>query len=76
MSLAIDLPPAIVQQAKSYASLQGTTLSCLLREYVADLAKKNVQDSSPIMRWRRLVAKSHGRLKRPYKFNRDDAYAR
>ena len=37
MSIMIDMPPAVVQQVQAYAESRGLTVSCLLRNYLADL---------------------------------------
>ena len=36
MSITIDLPPAMVQEAREYATVQGTTLERLLTEDLND----------------------------------------
>ena len=78
MSIMIDLPPAMAQEAQSYADLCGTTLEKALLKCVAAELERNRRhraNATRLMeRWRELVRKGHGRLKEPYKFNRADAY--
>jgi len=78
MSVVIDLPPVMAQEAKSFATVDGTSLEsmfldCIVAEIERRRAAKNSLDE-----WERefksLVAQSEGRLAEPYKFNRQDAY--
>ena len=39
MSIQIDIPPVIVQEATQYAESRGMTLNCLLRNYMFDLGR-------------------------------------
>lgn len=39
MGVLIDLPPAVVQEVRQYAESRGTTLNCLLRDYLSDLVR-------------------------------------
>ncbi len=75
MSIMIDLPPAMAQEAREYATVNGTTLERMLFEYIKnELARKASADKA-MAKLDALVRQSHGRLKgEPYKFNRADAY--
>ena len=78
MSILIDLPPAMAQEAQGYAELRGTTLEKMLLDCVAaelERSRRKRENATRLMeRWRELVRKGRGRLKEPYKFNRADAY--
>ena len=74
MSIMIDLPPAMAQEAREYATVNGTTLERMLFEYIkSELARKANADKA-MTKLDELVRQSHGRLSEPYKFNRADAY--
>ena len=75
MSITIDLPPAVMQEAREYATVQGTTLERLLFDCLkAELEKRSEVDKL-MAKLDALVENSRGRLKgKPYKFNRADAY--
>ena len=75
MSITIDLPPAVMQEAREYATVQGTTLERLLFDCLkAELEKRSEVDKL-MAKLDALVEKSKGRLNgKPYKFNRADAY--
>jgi len=40
MSLTIDIPPAIVQEATEYAQAKGVSLGCLLKNYLVELTQQ------------------------------------
>ena len=45
MSIMIDLPPAMAQEAREYATGQGTTLERMLFDYLkAELERRNKAD--------------------------------
>ena len=75
MSIMIDLPPAMAQEARDYATVRGTTLERMLFDYLkAELQKRHEADAL-MAELDALVKKSSGRLNgKPYKFNRADAY--
>ena len=75
MSIMIDLPPSMAQEAREYATVQGTTLERMLFDCLkAELERRRRADEL-MAGFDALVEKSHGRLKgKPYKFNRADAY--
>ena len=43
MSYTLQLPPDVINDAKSYASSCGTTLDCLVRMFVVDLSTRKPQ---------------------------------
>ena len=82
MSIMIDLPPAIEQEARGYVVLDGMTieqlaLSCIEKEFARRREQRHARSPkamAAIAEWKRLVDQSRGRLTAPYKFNRADAY--
>ena len=82
MSIMIDLPPAIEQEAKGYVMLDGMTLeqvvlSCMENEFARRRERRHTRSPkamAALAEWKRLVDQSRGRLTEPYKFNRADAY--
>ena len=76
MSIMIDLPPAMAQEAREYATVQGTTLERMLFDCIrAELARKRHQADHVVSEFDALVEKTSSRRDRPYQFNRSDAYA-
>jgi len=75
MSIQIELPPAMAQEAQGYATIQGTTLEQMFLDYLAaELARKRKADAV-LSRLDALVRKTSGRLDgKAYTFNRADAY--
>ncbi len=75
MSIQIELPPAMAQEAQGYATIQGTTLEQMFLDYLAaELARKRKSDAV-LARLDTLVRKTSGRLcGKAYTFNRADAY--
>ena len=78
MSIMIDLPPAMAQEAQEYATVRGTTLERMLFDCLkAELnrRRKESENATRLMdRWREVVRKGRGRRTEPYVFNRADAY--
>ena len=75
MSIMIDLPPAMVQEARDYATMSRETLDQLLVQCVAKELAHRRKVAASMAKLDALVKKSHGRLNGvPYKFNRADAY--
>lgn len=78
MSILIDLPPAMAQEAREYATVQGTTLERMLFDCIAaefERRRKQSESATLLMnRWREVVSRGRGRIKEPYVFNRADAY--
>ena len=49
MSIMVDLPPAMAQEAQEYATVQGTTLERMLFDCLkAELARKKRMALSPL----------------------------
>ena len=75
MSIMIDLPPAMAQEAQEYATIRGTTLEQMLFDCIkAELARRRQADFL-VSEFDALVEKTSSRRDRPYQFNRSDAYA-
>ena len=78
MSIMIDLPPAMAQEAQEYATVRGTTLERMLFDCLKaelDRRRKESETATRLMdRWRAVVRKGRGRITEPYEFNRADAY--
>ena len=78
MSIMIDLPPAMAQEAQEYATVRGTTLERMLFDCLkAELnrRRKESENATRLMdRWREVVRKGRGRRTEPYVFHRADAY--
>ena len=74
MSIMIDLPPAMGQEAREYAAMNRETLEQLLVQcFEREIARRR-KAAAAMAKLDALVKKSHGRLTEPYKFNRADAY--
>ena len=75
MSIQIELPPAMAQEAQGYAMFQGKTLEQLFLDCLAaELARKRKADAA-LSRLDALTRKTEGRLHGvPYMFSRSDAY--
>ena len=78
MSVVIDLPPVLAQEAKGVATLNGISVEAMFLDCItAELARRRAAKDS-LDEWERefnsLVAQSEGRLSEPYKFRRQDAY--
>ena len=74
MSIMIDLPPAMVQEAREYAAMSRETLEQLLVQCVEREIAHRRKAAAAMAKLDALVKKSHGLLTEPYKFNRADAY--
>lgn len=76
MPVTLDLPPAIVQEAKAFALRKDMTLDGMILSYLESvIASEASSDSNdPAEEFARLVASKGVRLSRPYKFRRADAY--
>ena len=75
MSIMIDLPPAMAQEARDYATVQGTTLERMLFDCLkAELDRRHKADEA-MAELDALVLKTSKRLTgAPYRFRRADAY--
>ena len=74
MSIMIDLPPAMAQEAREYAAMNRETLEQLLVQCVEREIARRRKAAAAMAKLDALVKKSHGRLTEPYKFKRADAY--
>ena len=75
MGITVDMPPAMVQEAREYASMRGMTLEQMVFGLVSDQIERYRRADEMLSKIDNLVDASHGRLSgKPYKFNRADAY--
>ena len=74
MSIMIDLPPAMAQEAQEYVTVRGTTLERLFLDYLKAELKRRREMDSAMSEFDALVEKTSSRRDAPYKFNRADAY--
>ena len=74
MSILIDLPPAMAQEAQEYVTVRGTTLERLFLDYLKAELKRRREMDSAMSEFDALVEKTSSRRDAPYKFNRADAY--
>ena len=77
MCVMLDMPPAMEQEAKDFATVQGTTLERMLLDYIEqDLARRR-KAKETISKLEGLVERTSRRLKgKSYVFNRADASER
>ena len=75
MSIMIDLPPAMAQEAQEYATVQGTTLEQMLFDCIARDIEKQREAKRVMAEFDELVRKTSSRRTEPYVFSRADAYA-
>jgi hypothetical protein len=75
MSITIDLPPAVVQEATAFAASRNITLEQLFVDSLDAEINRKREASRVMSRLEALVKKTGARLTgEPYKFNRADAY--
>ena len=76
MSITIDLPPAVMQEATSFAESRKTTFAQFLLESIENEIKRQRQATEWLAKLDALVKGGASRLpgKEPYKFDRADAY--
>ncbi len=75
MSIMVDLPPAMAQEAREYATVQGTTLERMLFDCLKAELERRRKANEIMAKFDALVEKTSKRLKgEPYKFRRADAY--
>ena len=75
MSIIIDLPPAMAQEAREYAIVQGTTLERMLFDCLKAELERHHKTNLVISEFDALVEETSSRRDHPYQFNRSDAYA-
>ena len=72
MSIMVDLPPAMAQEAQEYATVQGTTLERMLFDCLkAELAKRHEADEVYTY-----LMSQRGWLPDDYVFDRNEANAK
>ena len=75
MSITIDIPPSMVQEAREYATVQGTTLERMFLDCLAAELKRWREARAVMSKLDELVKNTSARLTgEAYKFNRTDAY--
>ena len=75
MSITIDLPPAVMQEATAFAESRNTTLEQFVIESIDAEMNRRREAAEWMARLDALVEKTGARLTgEPYKFNRADAY--
>ena len=75
MSITIDLPPAMAQEARDYVTVQGTTLERMFLDYLAAELKRRRETDEVMSKLDELARSTSSRLTgEAYKFNRADAY--
>ena len=75
MSITIDLPPTMAQEAYDYATVQGTTLERMFLDYLSSELKRRREADAIMSRLDELAKRTTARLTgEAYKFNRADAY--
>ena len=72
MSIMIDLPPAMAQEAQGYAELRGTTLEQILFDYLKSELERS-RDADDVYSY--LMGQS-GWLPDDYVFDREEANSR
>ena len=75
MSITIDLPPAMAQEAREYVTVHGTTLERMFLDYLAAELKRRRDQDAAMSEFDALVETTSKRRDTPYTFNRADAYA-
>lgn len=75
MSILVDLPPAMAQEAQEYATVRGTTLERMLFDYLKTELEHRRKVDATMAALDALVLKTSSRLHgEPYTFRRADAY--
>lgn len=74
MSIMVDIPPAMAQEAQGYVSLEEASLEKLFLDLFATELKRRRQAAALISEFDALVAETSARRDKPYVFNRADAY--
>lgn len=74
MSITIDLPPAVVQEATAFAESRNTTLESLISDYLNSEIRRSRHASDWKSHFDKLVEETSRRRDAPYRFNRADAY--
>ena len=72
MSIAIDLPPAMIERAVAYAQKHGTTVSALFGEYLSGL---DLRDNDSSANFFHLADLADVHMPSGWRFNREECYA-
>ena len=72
MSIMIDLPPAMAQEAQEYASVRGTTLEQMLVDYIRNCVGRR-NEAVDVYEY---LMRQNGWLPDDYVFDREEANAR
>ena len=72
MSIMIDLPPAMAQEAREYASVRGVTLERMLIDYIKSCVRRK-DEADEVYGY---LMKQTGWLPDDYVFDREEANAR
>ena len=76
MSIMIDMPPAMVDEAREYATAQGTTLERMFLDYLQErFLKAQKNRGADLVRKLHAIRGAQPKLEgAPYRFCRQDAY--
>ena len=75
MPITIDLPPAVVQEAKAFAESHNTTIERMLVDCLDAELRRSREARAALSRLDAIAERVSARLSgEPYKFNRADAY--
>ena len=74
MSIMIDIPPAIAQEAQGYVALEGKSLEKMFLDFLTAELQRRRKAAALISEFDALVEKTSARRDKPYVFNRADAY--
>ncbi len=74
MSITIDLPPAVVQEATAFAESRNTTLERMISDALDAVIKRHREAADWKAHFDKLVEETSRRRDAPYRFNRADAY--
>jgi len=74
MSIMIDIPPAIAQEAQDYVALEGKSLEKMFLDFLTAELQRRRNAATLISEFDTLVEKTSARRDKPYVFNRADAY--
>ena len=77
MSITLSIPPAVVQEARTYAAENGTTMSRLIREYFINLVSSGKQEpQTKGCRFLELADAADVHLPKGWRFIRSECYER
>ena len=77
MSITLSIPPTVVQEARAYASANGTTMSRMIREYFIGLVNARNEDRNDGgCRFLELARQANVKMPKGWRFNREACYER